>query len=676
MSGENEVKGVARWLRSSISHRDLAAKTAGFAAAASVGSAFAPSLLPRKPLDQAVATGVAASLAYGVTSMTQSFIDGLSRRVAPGRDRPSTDSRKYLNSIAGGTAIAAGVGLQRAFTQQPGEPVKRAAVRTAGWELCVAGGASVGITAVLGLAEYLERKNGGKLNTAVVPVGLVAGAVVSGSEIAWYRRKQVDSPPLKSSLLQGAGVMLGVSSLGFVETRFARFVGGQVRTYIPGLALLGEPIGHALGLGVLGAGVATSLEYVYRQAEQGGAAVEAAYDEPPTVETVSGGPDSQVDWSSLSREGRRFVNMVLEPTDITTVTGRPAVSPIRAFVGLDSAPTVDARVSLAMAELERLGAFERKVLCLTSPTGTGYVNYVMAETLEYLTNGDCATVTLQYSLRPSFLSLDRVKLGREQNRALLHAVSGRLAGIPVEKRPKLVAFGESLGAFTMQDSFLHEGTAGLHRAGIERALFIGTPAESKWAEMWRLDPEKWDPDAEVVEVASYDEWLELPEAVRDGARYVLLSHHEDPITKFTPALAVQAPTWMEKGPRRSPAVPEGVDWIPFSTFILTVVDLKNASEVTPGVFAARGHDYRADLARFTAVSFGLDVSEEELAVIEPALRRRELVWAEKRLVAEQFAQAKEAVSRQLSSWGGATYVLSEDSKTIDLSVSPPTATGT
>ena len=41
--------------------------------------------------------------------------------------------------------------------------------------------------------------------------------------------------------------------------------------------------------------------------------------------------------------------------------------------------------------------FERKVLCFCSPTGTGYLNYVMMETLEYLTGGDCATFAPQYS---------------------------------------------------------------------------------------------------------------------------------------------------------------------------------------------------------------------------------------------------------------------------------------
>src|SRR5207244_5300397 len=98
-------------------------------------------------------------------------------------------------------------------------------------------------------------------------------------------------------------------------------------------------------------------------------------------------------------------------------------APVRAFAGLASAPTVDSRVDRVMQDLERLGAFERSVICIASPTGSGYVNYVAVESLEYLTRGDCATVALQYSLRPSFLSLDRVPVGRDQNRALLHALS-------------------------------------------------------------------------------------------------------------------------------------------------------------------------------------------------------------------------------------------------------------
>ncbi len=639
------------WAINALSHRDLAAKTATFAAAANVGATFAPNLLARKPLDQAIATGLSASISYGIANLTQSFIDGMSRRIAPGRDRAPTESRKYLNTIANVTAIVGGIGMQRLFAAKHGEPVKRAAVRTLGWEMTASGFAGLGITATAGSLEEVARRRGGTLPPAVLPVGFIAGTLVSGAEVFWFRRHEDRSAAVANSLAQGVVVMAGVSAVGYGEARLAGAIAGIVRKSTPGLALLAEPIGHAVGLGLLAAGVAAGVEVVNRQAEQGGAAVEAAYSEPTDSGFVSGGSDSSVAWETLSREGRRFVNMALTTGEIEAVTGKEGIAPIRAFVGLDSADTVDSRVWLMMNELERLGAFERSVICLCSPTGTGYVNYVATESLEYLTRGDCATLAIQYSLRPSFLSLDKVKIGREQNRALLHAIGGRLMGIPEHRRPRLVALGESLGAFTLQDAFLHEGTSGLVRAGVSNALFIGTPAESKWAEQWRLDPTRFDPNDEVVEVASYQEWCDLPVEVRATARYILLSHHEDPITKFSPALAVQAPRWLDHGSTRTPAIPAGVEWRPFTTFILTAVDMKNATNVIPGKFEALGHDYRADLARFTAVAFELPATDDEIAAIEEALRAREFRWAEQRLAQETIAQTKESIARTMNSWG-------------------------
>jgi uncharacterized membrane protein len=394
------------------------------------------------------------------------------------------------------------------------------------------------------------------------------------------------------------------------------------------------------------------MEYLYRGQEQGGAAIEAAYENPPAMATVSGGPRSVIDWHTLTREGARFVNMALPVEEIEAVTHATASkTPIRVFGGLDTAEAIDVRVDLAMQDLERLGAFERSLIVVASPTGSGYINYAVAETYEYLTRGDCATVTLQYSLRPSFLSLDRVSMGREQNRALLHALTWRLRSIPEESRPRVVGFGESLGAHTLQDAFLHEGTSGFHRVGMDRALFLGTPAESGWAKRWRADPEKHDPDGVVVELASYQDWLALDEATRSRARIFLLSHHEDPITRFTPGLMVQQPDWLGPSDSRPTGVPRDTVWRPFSTFITTLVDVKNAMNVQPGYFVARGHDYRADVAAMVAVAYGLPMPEDERARIEEALRRRELLWARNRLVAEQLLQAKETVQRQLRTWG-------------------------
>jgi uncharacterized membrane protein len=78
-----------------------------------------------------------------------------------------------------------------------------------------------------------------------------------------------------------------------------------------------------------------------------------------------------------------------------------------------------------------------------------------------------ASVTMQYSMRPSPLSLDRVAEGRTHYRMLVDAIHNALGERPPEKRPRMVLFGESLGAWTSQDAFAHRGTQG-RRAGPAR----------------------------------------------------------------------------------------------------------------------------------------------------------------------------------------------------------------
>src|SRR3712207_4214034 len=149
--------------------------------------------------------------------------------------------------------------------------------------------------------------------------------------------------------------------------------------------------------------------------------------------------------------------------------GTPALAaPVQVYVRLDNAPTPRARVDLAMAELERTGGLDRSLLVLCSPTGTGYLNYLAVAALQYLALGDVATVTLQYSRRPSPLSLGMVRGAREQNRLLWLRILQRLRDRP-GPRPRVVLFGESLGAHTSQDVFLHWGTLGLDAMEIGRA---------------------------------------------------------------------------------------------------------------------------------------------------------------------------------------------------------------
>lgn len=668
---------AGRWMAGA----DTAEHTAALVSTSSIGTSFMPGLLPRGAVDQAVATGLVAAVQYGLVVTSQSGYTALARRVARGDDTSAGRTRAAAAQVAVGLAVAVcGSVLERSLPYRPGEHVRRATGRTFGRRSQRVGLAGVGVAAV-SAAEAAFGGGNRVLRGLSAGAGVFAGTLIAGWAIRTFRaeddsdqapavtdpvtgrspqqsptldQRMASLPPLGRSLAMGAAVSAGLQALAVVEGGFARSVAAGVRRVAPGAGPLAPLVGHAVMLGTTAVAAFSGVEYLARAAESGGAAIDAAYASPPSTRTVSGGPGSGIEWAGLSREGVRFVNMALRPDTIAEVTGVPldqVQAPIRAFAGLASAVTVDARVDLVMADLERLGAFERSVICIASPTGSGYVNYVAIEAMEYLTRGDCATVALQYSLRPSFLSLDRVAMGREQNRALFHALSWRLKGLPEDRRPRLVGFGESLGAHTIQDAFLHEGVQGLHRVGLDRALFLGTPAGSKWAKDWRLDPARNDPDGEAVEVASYEEWMALHPDRRAGARFVLLSHHDDPITVFEPLLAVQQPAWLGPLQTRPPGVPARARWYPLTTFVLTLVDVKNAMDVVPGIFVARGHDYRADLARMVGAAYGLPVDEAELARIEMALRDREAKWAERRLVAEQLHRAKESVQRQVDRWG-------------------------
>ncbi len=667
-----DLRTAARRTASLLAGEDTVERTAVLTLTATAGSSFCPGLLPRRGLDQALATGVVAAVQHGLVMTSQSASAALARQLAHDDGTPAGRMRSFLAQAAVSTGIAAaGAAAERLLPERRGEPLRRAALRTAGLRALRVGLASAGLS-MAGAADAAVGSRRPGLRVLAAGGGLLAGTALAGWQIHRYRtpgavavvaatdpltgqtagratpgRPQL--PPLTSSLLLGAAVSSGLHGMAVAEGAIARNLAAGLRRVAPGTAAVARPVADAAALGILAAGLGAAVEYLNRRAESGGSAIDAAYTTPPGTTTVSGGPASAIAWPTLSREGVRFVNLALTREEIAEVTGVPAgrvKAPVRAFAGLASGGNVDVRVDLVMEDLARLGGFERSVLCVVSPTGSGYVNYVAVEAIEYLTGGDCATVALQYSLRPSFLSLDRVAMGREQNRALLHALGWRVRAMPEDRRPRLIAFGESLGAHTLQDAFLHEGASGMHRVGIDRALFLGTPAQSKWARQWRLDPDRSDPGGEIAEVASYQEWLARDAGERARLRYLLLSHHEDPITRFEPALLIQQPSWLGPAAARPPGISPMATWFPLTTFVLTLVDVKNAMDVVPGRFFARGHDYRAALARMVSAVYDLPATEQQLLAIERALRRREAEWAQRRVIAEQLRRAGEAARRQ------------------------------
>lgn len=77
--------------------------------------------------------------------------------------------------------------------------------------------------------------------------------------------------------------------------------------------------------------------------------------EAPIAEERSGGPDSTVAWDQLGRQGRSFVATGPTVEQINAFSGGGAQTPIRAYVGLKSADSVQARADLLLAELKRTG---------------------------------------------------------------------------------------------------------------------------------------------------------------------------------------------------------------------------------------------------------------------------------------------------------------------------------
>ena len=632
-------------------------------ASATVPGTFAPSLAPRSVVDQGLVTGLSAGLHYLLTLGAQDTLQAIAAelanvRSAPGRLDPAVRQR-VLTFLADLAVIPLGLGVQRVLPPRPGEAVLRGALRQVGWRFAVAGvGGSLLVAARAatgGVDPWAGTRpgEGGRMASfpLAVPVGLGVAFVLERRRLSAPDQRPesgaAESPSVLRSFALAGGVVGGMTGAAYAEHTVATLAGQRLAAVLPGGTQVWKLVGHGACLALLAAGASSFWGRAMRKIEAGAAADEPVFgsedDTRWTGPAVSGGPGSAVPWATLGREGRRHVLARVRPRpvadrpagvpdlSIETVMKEPArATPVEVYVGLDSASGPRERVDLALAELERTRAFERSLIMLVSPTGTGYVNYVAVAAAQYLARGDVATVTLQYSKRPSPLSLAMVKDAREQNRLLWLRVLQRLHELPAP-RPRVVLFGESLGAHTSQDVFLHWGTLGLRTLGIDRALWIGTPYGSGW--MHQIDePGRLDIDHDLVAIVNdFDQLERLGNERRSKLRYVLVSHDNDGVTKFGLDLLVTAPGWLraDRPPaqtvdRGSPrGVPSGMRWRPITTFFQSLVDMKNAQ--ISGAYRAWGHDYRPDLPRFVSEVFDLPASPQQMAAIEAALRERETV---------------------------------------------------
>jgi uncharacterized membrane protein len=580
--------------------------------------AFAPSLMPRKSLHQGMAGGLAV-IAAGVVG---SAIDSLARRAAP----ETSPLAWRLGSRAALAAIGAGVST---MSESDEEPTSRAALRSAGRLTEVA--------AIGGMINEVGRDLESKVDWPLLPVvtglggfGFVAyrlGKELHTRQGVIQRWTEEDKPAsLPTSIAIGFGVATfgRLMGGGFAQSRtsLADYMGGDGGPRI---------VGRALNMAMWVAGAVTLYGAVVSRLSQLNAKVEDNFSSPPSNEFVSGGPNSISPFEKLGLQGRRFVSEVVPPEVIDETLGETdAKHPIRVYIGVESEPLyATGRSEMALEEMERLGAFDRKYLLLVSPTGTGWVDHTMTETAEILARGDIATVCIQYGKAPSFLEVQGVSLGRAQFRQLLWGVRQRLVTVPEEDRPEVIVFGESLGAWSSSDVIMHQGIAGFDHYGIENALWFGLPGLARWSRTgMREGRNPLTPEGSVGAFDRFEQYQELTDEQKLTLRAIVVDHDNDPISQMSLRLAVKRPPWLDGEPRRN--VPKGMRWQPVITFIQVLVDAMNAMVTVPGEYKSFGHDYRGDTLEFVAAAYDLPAhTEEQASSILETLLAREVDRAER-----------------------------------------------
>ncbi|HET6651244.1 MAG TPA: alpha/beta-hydrolase family protein [Nocardioides sp.] len=316
--------------------------------------------------------------------------------------------------------------------------------------------------------------------------------------------------------------------------------------------------------------------------------------EPPASTLRSGGPESLVAWEDLGREGRKFTGRGPTPDEISGFTGAGALEPIRVYAGMAAAESAEERAALAVRDLVRAGGLERRNLLVVTTTGTGWVEPSSTASFEYLTGGDSAIVSMQYSHLPSWLSFlvdqDRA---REAGRELFDAVYEEWLALDPGDRPRLYVFGESLGSFGGETAFSGEADM---RIRLDGALFTGPPNFNPLYRGFIDDRDGGSPEVEPVyrggRTIRFSQKPRDPVAPADrewgGSRVLYMQHASDPVTWWSPDLFLTRPDWLEEPPGRD-VLPE-MTWIPAVTFWQVSADLALCFSMPPG----HGHTFTGE----------------------------------------------------------------------------------
>ena len=356
----------------------------------------------------------------------------------------------------------------------------------------------------------------------------------------------------------------------------------------------------------------------------------------PFVPERSASPASPVTWESVGGQGRVFLGRGPSRLDIAQVCGGEAMEPIRVYSGMPTGGAgIEQAAATVVAELRRTGAFDRAVILIVASTGSGWVDEWQVQPLEFLTRGNCATASLQYSYVPSALNwLTGLEPAQEASAALFRAVRAELDTMDEADRPALFVCGESLGAFASQSVFSSVEDA---LSQVDGALWVGTPAFTPMHTELTSARHRGSPEvAPVVYNGRRVRFVNEPSDLRTDLygrelgpwgfpRFVYAQHASDPVVWWNRKLLWTQPDWLRERAGRD--VSPFVEFTRFVTFIQVLADLPVAGTAPGG----HGHTYNEELIPLWRAILGFDLLFDEEPT-HPRLAGLDGSWVDEEMV--------------------------------------------
>ncbi|WP_312798138.1 alpha/beta-hydrolase N-terminal domain-containing protein, partial [Tianweitania sp.] len=216
----------------------------------------------------------------------------------------------------------------------------------------------------LGLHKGVHRRHAFRVKIVITMIAVAVGAVFLWQASAWQNsvRLLMGLEPVASVRPFAVGgialvVALVLTTLGWLF-RIAFFtIAQRLKRHLPRrlsylIALvLAFWLFWFLGNGLLASAVFRVMDASYQQFD---ALIEDSVGHP-TDPLKTGSSASLLEWDHLGRTGRQAIAAGPNKADIEAFTGASALEPLRVYVGVESAETIEDRAQLALEELKRIG---------------------------------------------------------------------------------------------------------------------------------------------------------------------------------------------------------------------------------------------------------------------------------------------------------------------------------